>query len=45
MAKKSKAALAAMGKKITSLAKKIRKPNEKWQTAMKRAGKQLKGKL
>ena len=43
----TKAKLSAMGKKITAEAKKIRKakPSMKWQTAMKQAGKKLKGKL
>lgn len=39
--------LAAMGKKITGEAKKIRaaSKNKKWTTCMKEAGKKLKGKL
>jgi hypothetical protein len=47
MAKKSKAALSKMGKRITTEAKRIRKehPTMKWQTAMKQAGKNLKNKL
>jgi hypothetical protein len=47
MAKKTKAQLSAMGKKIIAEAKKIRKanPKMKWQNAMKQAGKNLKGKL
>jgi hypothetical protein len=47
MAKKTKAQLSAMGKKITSEAKKIRNqnPNKKWKTCMKEAGKKLKGSL
>ena len=47
MAKVSKARLSAMGKKLTSEAKRIRKanPGKKWTTCMKEAGKRLKGKL
>lgn len=47
MAKKSKAALAAMGRKITSEAKRIRAASKgkKWTTCMREAGKKLKGKL
>ena len=47
MAKISKAKLGAMGKKITTLAKHIRKssPNKKWNTCMQEAGKKMKGKL
>jgi hypothetical protein len=43
--KKSK--LRQMGKKITDRAKAIRKkhPGMKWQNAVKKAGKELKGKL
>ncbi|MBN2776229.1 MAG: hypothetical protein JXR36_01220 [Bacteroidales bacterium] len=46
MAKMTKKALSAMGKKITSDAKKIRKahPNKKWTTCMKEAGKAYKKK-
>lgn len=47
MAKISKAKLGAMGKKITTVAKQIRKssPGKKWTTCMKEAGKKLKGKI
>lgn len=47
MAKKTKAQLATMGKKITTRARAIRKkkPSMKWTSAMKQAGKELKGKL
>jgi hypothetical protein len=47
MAKLTKKQLSEMGKKITNKAKQIRKenPKMKWQTAMKQAGKQMKGKL
>jgi hypothetical protein len=40
----TKAQLTAMGKKITTEAKKIRKasPGKKWQTCMKEAGKKFK---
>jgi hypothetical protein len=46
MAKMTKKALGAMGKAITSEAKKIRKasPNKKWTTCMKEAGKAYKRK-
>ena len=45
--KKTKAQLSAMGKRITDEAKRIRKgsPNMAWTDAMKKAGKNLKGKL
>jgi hypothetical protein len=47
MVKKTKSELSKMGKAITSEAKRIRKasPKMKWQTAMKQAGKKLKGKF
>ncbi|MDR0606390.1 MAG: hypothetical protein LBG80_19110 [Bacteroidales bacterium] len=47
MAKRTKKELSQMGKKITAEAKRIRKahPSMKWQTAMKQAGKNLRGKL
>ena len=56
MAKRTKAELASMGKKITSAAKKIRKEggvktvsvkkySMSWETAMKKAGQKLKGKM
>ncbi len=43
MAKLTKKQLGAMGKKITSIAKAIRKakPSMKWQSAMKEAGKKM----
>ena len=46
MAKMTKAQLSAMGKKITTEAKRIRKasPKKKWTTCMKEAGKKLKKK-
>jgi len=46
MAKMTKTQLSAMGKKITSEAKRIRKasPNKKWTTCMKEAGKKFKRK-
>jgi hypothetical protein len=46
MAKMTKAQLSAMGKKITSEAKRIRKasPGKKWTTCMKEAGKKFKKK-
>lgn len=45
MVRLSKEKLGAMGKKITTLAKKIRSghPSMKWTDAMKKAGKQMKG--
>jgi len=47
MPKLSKKQLGAMGKKITTEAKKIQKanPKMKWTDCMKKAGKKLKGKL
>lgn len=47
MAKRTKAQLSAMGKKITQEAKRIRKahPSMKWTSAMKQAGKNLRGKI
>lgn len=46
MAKLTKKQLGAMGKKITGIAKEIRKshPSMKWTTAMKEAGKKMRGK-
>ncbi len=46
MAKLTKKQMSAMGKQITSEAKRIRKnnPGMKWQTAMKKAGKSYKKK-
>ncbi len=43
----SKSKLGSMGKKITRRAKEIQKkhPKMKWQNAVKKAGKELKGKL
>jgi hypothetical protein len=46
MTRLSNEKLAAMGRKITTLAKKIRSghPSMKWTEAMKKAGKEMKGK-
>ena len=46
MAKMTKAQLSAMGKKITTEAKRIRKanPGKKWTTCIKEAGKNFKRK-
>lgn len=41
-AKQTKSQFAANGKAIMARAKKIRKPGEKWQNAVKRAAKELK---
>lgn len=46
MAKKTKSQMSAMGKQITTIAKRIRKqhPRKKWTECMRAAGKELKSK-